>query len=95
MQTIQRIGIIGAGAWGTALAKHLSEKGLRTVLWAYERDVVDSIRNPAEVDVQVAAFAHDIQVYANAKAFDAMPMGSHFINVSRGEIAMERVRDSC
>ena len=26
---------------------------------------------PAEVDVQVAAFAHDIQVFANAKAFDA------------------------
>jgi hypothetical protein len=26
---------------------------------------------PSEVDVQVAAFAHDIQVYANAKAYDA------------------------
>ena len=26
---------------------------------------------PAEVDVQVAAFAHDIQVFANPKAFDA------------------------
>jgi len=48
MQTIQRIGIIGAGAWGTALAKHLSEKGLHTVLWAYERDVVDSIKSKHE-----------------------------------------------
>jgi glycerol-3-phosphate dehydrogenase (NAD(P)+) len=48
MQTIQRIGVIGAGAWGTALAKHLSEKGLRTVLWAYERDVVDSIASKHE-----------------------------------------------
>jgi glycerol-3-phosphate dehydrogenase (NAD(P)+) len=48
MQKIQRIGVIGAGAWGTALAKHLSEKGLRTVLWAYERDVVDSIKSKRE-----------------------------------------------
>ena len=27
---------------------------------------------------------------ANAAAFAAMPMGSHFINVSRGEIAVEK-----
>ncbi|HEY5627522.1 MAG TPA: NAD(P)H-dependent glycerol-3-phosphate dehydrogenase, partial [Nitrospira sp.] len=44
MPNINRIGVIGAGAWGTALAKHLAEKGLQTTLWAYERDVVDSIR---------------------------------------------------
>src|SRR5689334_16471993 len=43
MQTIGRIGVIGAGAWGTALAKHLAEKGLHVRLWAYEREVVDSI----------------------------------------------------
>lgn len=48
MQTIQRIGVIGAGAWGTALAKHLSEKGMRIVLWAYEREVVDSIASKHE-----------------------------------------------
>jgi hypothetical protein len=30
---------------------------------------------PAEVDIQVAAFAHDVQVYANAKAFDAAQTG--------------------
>jgi len=43
MHTITRIGVIGAGAWGSALAKHLAEKGLQVTLWAYERDVVDSI----------------------------------------------------
>jgi hypothetical protein len=29
------------------------------------------LKLPSEVDVQIAAFAHDIQVFANAKAFDA------------------------
>src|SRR5262245_20120811 len=48
MQTIQRIGIIGAGAWGTALAKHLTEKGLHIMLWAYEHDVVDCVTSKRE-----------------------------------------------
>src|SRR5215467_634397 len=43
MPPIQRIAVIGAGAWGTALAKHLAEKGLQVILWAYEREVLDSI----------------------------------------------------
>ena len=43
MPPIQRIAVIGAGAWGTALAKHLAEKGLSVTLWAYEREVLDSI----------------------------------------------------
>jgi len=48
MQTISRIGVIGAGAWGTALAKHLAEKGVETRLWAYEREVVDAIKGKHE-----------------------------------------------
>jgi glycerol-3-phosphate dehydrogenase (NAD(P)+) len=43
MPPIQRIAVIGAGAWGTALAKHLADKGLLITLWAYEREVLDSI----------------------------------------------------
>jgi glycerol-3-phosphate dehydrogenase (NAD(P)+) len=37
------IGIIGAGAWGTAMAKSLAEKGLSVTLWAYEKELVDEI----------------------------------------------------
>ncbi len=48
MQIVNRIGVIGAGAWGTALAKHIAEKGLHVRLWAYERDVVDSINQTHE-----------------------------------------------
>jgi glycerol-3-phosphate dehydrogenase (NAD(P)+) len=40
---INKIGVIGAGAWGTALAKHLAERGLTVRLWAYEPAVVESI----------------------------------------------------
>ena len=43
MQPIKNIAVIGAGAWGTALAKVFAEKGLTVRLWAYEADVVDAI----------------------------------------------------
>lgn len=33
------------------------------------------LKFPTEVDVQIAAFAHDIQVFANPKAFDACQTG--------------------
>jgi glycerol-3-phosphate dehydrogenase (NAD(P)+) len=40
-----RIAVIGAGAWGTALAIALARKGSHRIkLWAYEKDVVESIR---------------------------------------------------
>ncbi|MFM7404920.1 MAG: NAD(P)H-dependent glycerol-3-phosphate dehydrogenase, partial [Erythrobacter sp.] len=39
------IGVIGAGAWGTALAQMLASDGRTVVLWAYEREVVTAINN--------------------------------------------------
>ncbi len=48
MSSIQNIGVIGAGAWGTALAKHLAEKGLDVRLWAYENDVVKMVLTKRE-----------------------------------------------
>ena len=38
-----RCGVIGAGAWGTALADLLARNGHEVMLWAYETDVVDSV----------------------------------------------------
>ena len=36
--------VIGAGAWGTALARLLAEQGVPTLIWAREPEVVDDIR---------------------------------------------------
>lgn len=38
-----KAGVIGAGAWGTALAQTLSADGQDVRLWAFETDVVDAI----------------------------------------------------
>jgi len=42
------ISVIGAGAWGTALAHLLATKGLNIRLWAYEPEVVESIQSQRE-----------------------------------------------
>lgn len=40
---IQRVGVIGAGAWGTALALTARRAGRDVVLWALEAEVVEAI----------------------------------------------------
>ncbi|MCK4501974.1 MAG: NAD(P)-dependent glycerol-3-phosphate dehydrogenase [Desulfuromonadales bacterium] len=37
----KRIGVIGAGSWGTTLANLLAEKGYPVTLWCYESDLAE------------------------------------------------------
>lgn len=43
-----KIGVIGAGAWGTALANLLANKGLDVALWVFEQDVCATILEERE-----------------------------------------------
>lgn len=43
-----KAGVIGAGAWGTALAQLLAADGQAVTLWALETDVVDAINGGHE-----------------------------------------------
>ena len=45
---INHVGVIGAGAWGTALAQAMSSAGLQVTLWAREREVVQQIAETRE-----------------------------------------------
>src|SRR5579883_2291501 len=45
---MQTFGIIGGGAWGTALAQVLRRAGRDVVLWAREAEVVAAISTAAE-----------------------------------------------
>lgn len=46
--SFRRIGVIGAGAWGTALALVCARAGREVTLWAREPEVVASIREDRE-----------------------------------------------
>ncbi len=47
-EDLDRIGVIGAGSWGTALANLLAEKGYSVDLWAYEKEVKADILSERE-----------------------------------------------
>lgn len=51
----RKIGVIGGGAWGTALAQVLAKNERDVLLWAMEQDVVDSINKEHENDMYLPA----------------------------------------
>lgn len=48
LPSIRQVTVIGAGAWGTALARHLAGKEISVRLWAYEVEVVQAIQRHRE-----------------------------------------------
>ena len=38
-----KIGVIGAGSWGTALANLMASKGLAIDMWVFEKEVLQQI----------------------------------------------------
>jgi len=43
-----KLGVVGGGAWGTALAQVAAASGTETLIWALEPEVVDSINGSRE-----------------------------------------------
>ena len=41
---MKKVAVIGAGAWGTTLSVLLAEKGHAVTLWAYEKELVEQIK---------------------------------------------------
>ncbi len=48
MTPAMRAAVVGAGAWGTALAKVLTDAGHEVCLWSYEPEVADAINERGE-----------------------------------------------
>ncbi|MDX2440619.1 MAG: glycerol-3-phosphate dehydrogenase, partial [Desulfobacterales bacterium] len=43
-----KIGVVGAGSWGTALADLLGSKGFKVDFWVYEKEVKEQILEQRE-----------------------------------------------
>jgi glycerol-3-phosphate dehydrogenase (NAD(P)+) len=63
---LQRIGIVGGGAWGTALAVTARRAGREAVLWARESEVVESINARHENATFLPGVALDAAIAATA-----------------------------
>lgn len=52
----EKIAVIGAGAWGTALAMLLADKGHKVTLWMYEKDLAEETARTHENRVYLPGF---------------------------------------
>jgi len=71
---VARIGIVGAGAWGTALAAVAARNRHHVTLWAHEDEVVAAINRGHENTVFLPGIALDPTIWASrdlARAGDA------------------------
>ena len=58
-----KIGVVGAGSWGTALANLMASKGFAIDLWVYEKEVISQILESGENQF----FLPDIKLSSNLK----------------------------
>ena len=60
-----RIGMIGAGSWGTALAAHLARCGHKVEVWSIMKDETDMINNTHQQSVKLPGVILDSSVTAS------------------------------
>ena len=63
---MRRAGIIGGGAWGTALAQVCARAGLEATLWARDAAVVDAINTRHQNPTYLPGVTLDLAVRATA-----------------------------
>jgi len=69
------IGVIGAGAWGTALAQMLASDGREVVLWAREPDLAQTINTTRRNPVYLPGVTLHPTIRATAEAGDLRGLG--------------------
>jgi glycerol-3-phosphate dehydrogenase (NAD(P)+) len=67
---VKRAGVIGAGAWGTALAQVATRAGLSASLWALETEVVDAVNGSHENPLFLPGVTLDASVRATSELAD-------------------------
>ena len=65
-----RVGVIGSGAWGTALAQVCARAGREVILWAREPDVVESVNARHENVSFLAGIPLEPQIRATGQLSD-------------------------
>ncbi|MCG8687062.1 MAG: NAD(P)-dependent glycerol-3-phosphate dehydrogenase [Desulfobacterales bacterium] len=88
-----KIGVVGAGSWGTALAKLLADKGYGLDLWVFELEVKEDINLHRENKVFLPGFTlserinptNDIEVAVSGKDLVLVVVPSHCMR----SVAME------
>jgi len=109
MQTIDatdagklKIGVVGAGSWGTALANLLASKGYAIDLWVFEKEVKEQILQSGEnsvflPDVKLSSNLHpsnDLAEVVSAKDVVLVVVPSHVVRQTTLNMADHLAKDT-
>lgn len=97
-----KIGVVGAGGWGTAIANLLGRKGFKIDLWAFEREVRDQIAEHRENRVFLPGFSlsnnlfpsNDIERVVSGKDLVLIVVPSHVMREMSHKIAEYVAQDA-
>ena len=98
----EKIGVIGAGAWGTALAMLLADKGHDVTLWMYEQDLAEETARTRENRVYLPGFTlppsikvtSSLEAAVKDKPFVLSVVPSHTVRAVTREYASFLSRDA-
>ena len=102
INALSKIGVIGAGSWGTAIANLLAKKGFPIELWAYEQEVVDQINTFHENKVFLPGFElssnltanHDLAQVVGDKEALIIVVPSHVFRATLARVAGDVSKDT-
>ena len=79
---IETIGVIGAGAWGTALALLLAGKGHDVALWMYEKDLAEETARTRENGVYLPGFILPANIAVTSRLESAVTGKQYILSVA-------------
>lgn len=82
----ERVAVVGAGSWGTALANLLAGKGVDTVVWSYEAEVANEIEREHRNSRYLPDAALDPRLRATADLAAAAEGASVIVSVSPSHV---------
>ncbi|HEV2145855.1 MAG TPA: NAD(P)H-dependent glycerol-3-phosphate dehydrogenase [Longimicrobiaceae bacterium] len=82
----ERVAVVGAGSWGTALANVLARKGIPTILWSHEADVAEAIERDHRNPRYLSEVALDPRLRATAHMPEAVDGAGVVVSVSPSHV---------